>query len=53
MFQVYSRDQLQKQTVLLGHEGSVLALLIVPEKKWLFSGSSEFAVVLFQLDHTG
>ena len=31
---------------LLGHEGSVLALMVVPEKGWLVSSSSEFLTLL-------
>ncbi len=37
---VFSRSSLQPQFRLLGHEGSVLALLIVKEKGWLVSSSS-------------
>lgn len=38
---VFSRSSLQPLYRLLGHQGSVLALLIVEEKKWLVSSSSE------------
>lgn len=41
---VYDRNRLQKLKVLNGHQGSVLALLLVQEKKWLFSGSSDGTV---------
>ncbi|AFR95888.2 di- and tripeptidase [Cryptococcus neoformans C23] len=37
---VFSRSSLQPLYRLLGHQGSVLALLIVEEKKWLVSSSS-------------
>lgn len=37
---VFSRSSLQPLFRLLGHEGSVLALLIVKEKGWLVSSSS-------------
>ncbi|ODO02974.1 hypothetical protein I350_05817 [Cryptococcus amylolentus CBS 6273] len=37
---VFSRSSLQPKYRLLGHQGSVLALLIIPEKDWLVSSSS-------------
>lgn len=41
MYQVFSRLSLQPLYRLLGHQGSVLALLIIEEKNWLVSSSSE------------
>lgn len=37
---VFSRNSLQPRHRLIGHEGSVLALLLVKEKGWLVSSSS-------------
>ena len=39
--QVFSRASLQPMFRLLGHESSVLELLVVAEKGWLISSSSE------------
>ncbi|KAJ9119569.1 hypothetical protein QFC22_003278 [Naganishia vaughanmartiniae] len=44
---VYNRKYLQQTAQLAGHTGSVLALLYVPERKWLFSGSSDGTVRLW------
>lgn len=38
--QVFSRTSLQPMFRLLGHQGSILALLIIEEKGWLVSSSS-------------
>ena len=38
--QVFSRSTLQPLYRLLGHQGSVLALLVVKERGWLVSSSS-------------
>ncbi|WRT68195.1 uncharacterized protein IL334_005170 [Kwoniella shivajii] len=37
---VFSRSSLQPMYRLMGHEGSVLALLFIEDKKWLVSASS-------------
>jgi hypothetical protein len=37
---VFSRSTLQPLFRLIGHEGSVLALLVIKEKGWLVSSSS-------------
>ncbi|EIW67391.1 hypothetical protein TREMEDRAFT_33704, partial [Tremella mesenterica DSM 1558] len=37
---VFSRTSLQPMYRLLGHQGSILALMVVPEKNWLVSSSS-------------
>jgi di- and tripeptidase len=39
--QVFSRNSLQPLYKLLGHTGSVLALMVVKEKDWLVSASSK------------
>lgn len=41
---VFSRDDMRKVACLEGHTGSVLVLLLVEEKKWLISGSSDGSV---------
>ncbi|GHJ86794.1 hypothetical protein NliqN6_3196 [Naganishia liquefaciens] len=44
---VFNRANLQQTARLAGHSGSVLTLLCVPEKRWLFSGSSDGTVRLW------
>lgn len=48
---VFCRRDFQPEYRLLGHEGSVLCLLVVPEKEWLVSGSSAGDVRVSPLLH--
>ncbi|EJU03191.1 glutathione degradosome [Dacryopinax primogenitus] len=41
---VWDRKTLQRETVLKGHTGSVLALVLAEEKKWLFSSAADSTV---------
>ena len=37
---MFSRASLQPLFRLMGHEGSILGLMVIPEKNWLVSSSS-------------
>ncbi|KZP01327.1 glutathione degradosome [Calocera viscosa TUFC12733] len=41
---VWNRKTLQREAILKGHTGSVLALVLAEEKKWLFSSAADSTV---------
>jgi hypothetical protein len=50
--EVFSRSSLQPMFRLLGHQGSVLELMVVEEKQWLVSSSSAGDIRVRRCDYT-